>query len=374
VNVALVHDWLNGMRGGEKVLEVFCELFPSADIFTLFYRPERVSERIRGMNVRVSFLQKFPGSANRYRSYLPLFPRAVESFDLSGYDLVVSTSHAVAKGARRRRGSFHFCYCFTPMRYAWFFSEDYFGKNRLKQAVLSPFLGYLRRWDRASSPRVDRFVAISRTVADRIYRAYGRQADVIFPPVDADFYAPGGRSGSYFLIVSALVPYKRVETAVAVFNRLGLPLKVAGSGPLEHRLRRLAGPGVEVMGWLPDEEIRELYRGCRALIFPGLEDFGIVPLEAQACGRPVIGLGRGGLTETTIPWGDPGEEAPTGIFYTRPSEEDLEKAVRDFLEHEGDFDPVRIRSHALKFDRSIFRGRIAAELKEYLPNHERKRE
>ncbi|MCX6350182.1 MAG: glycosyltransferase, partial [Candidatus Aureabacteria bacterium] len=277
------------MRGGEKVLEVLCELYPAADVFTLFYRPEKVSERIRGMKVTASFLQGLPFARSRYRFYLPLFPRAVESFDLSGYDLVISVSHAAAKGCRPGRGAWHVCYCLTPMRYLWFMKEEYFGSNPWRNATLAPFFAYLRKWDVAGARRVNDFFAISKYVAGRIARVYNRPAEVVYPPVDADFFRPGGEERGYFLVVSALVPYKRVDLALKAFQRLGLPLKVVGTGPLEKKLKETASPGVEFLGWLDGEALRACYRGCRALIFPGEEDFGIFPLEAMACGRPVIG-------------------------------------------------------------------------------------
>ncbi len=366
MKVALVHDWLTGMRGGEKVLEVFCEIFPQAEIFTLLCRPEKLSARIRGMKIRTSFIQKLPLASDRYRHYLPLFPRAVESFDLAGFDLVISCSHAVAKGARAPAGVPHLCYCFTPMRYAWFLAEDYFGKNPLKQALLRPFLAGLRRWDLETARGVGRFIAISETVAARIAEIYGRAAEVIHPPVDADFYTPGGERGDYFLVVSALVPYKRVETALEAFKRLGLPLKVAGGGPLEGRLRRLSGGKIEILGWRTNEQLRELYRGCRALVFPGLEDFGIVPLEAMACGRPVIALGRGGLTETVIAPEDPAGRKPTGLFFPEPTPESLAASVRRFGESEEIFRPGAARARAEEFGRGIFTARIREALRPYL--------
>jgi len=344
------------------VLEVFCELFPRADIFTLVLEREKLSEKLARMKIRTSFIQKLPGARRHYRRYLPLFPAAVESFDLSGYDLVISTSHAVAKGARAPDSALHICYCFTPMRYIWFFYRDYFGSGKLKKLLLAPVLSYLRRWDVSSSRRVDRFWAISKYVAGRIERIYHRSSRVIYPPVDGDFFRPGGEPGDYFLVVSALVPYKKVDLAVSVFNRLRLPLKIIGSGPREKQLRRAAGATIEFLGWRDNETLRKYYRSCRALIFPGEEDFGIVPLEAMACGRPVIGLGAGGLLETVIPWMETGEASPTGIFFYERTEESLRGAVELFLKKEAEFNRQAIRDHALKFNRDIFRREISASL------------
>ncbi len=360
MKIALVHDWLNGMRGGEKVLEVLCELYPSAEIFTLLLEEEKVSPRIRGMTIHTSFIQKLPLSRRRYRYYLPLFPRAIESFDLGGFDLVISTSHAVAKGCRPPPSALSICYCFTPMRYLWFFYRDYFGAGRARKLLLKPVFDYLRRWDLRSADRVGRFLAISKTVADRIDRVYNRKAGVIYPPVDTEFFTPGSPEGDYFLVVSALVPYKKIGLAIEAFRRLRLPLKIAGTGPEAGKLKKQAGEGIDFFGWVEDEELRELYRNCRALVFPGLEDFGIVPLEAQACGRPVIGFGEGGLAETTVPWPGDGGRSPTGVFFPEQTPESLAGAVRHFLDRESDFDPRKIREHARRFGREIFKEQFAA--------------
>ncbi len=358
MKVALVHDWLNGMRGGEKILEVLCEIYPQAPLFTLFYRPEKVSEVIRRMDVRPSALNRLPLARTRYRSYLPLFPRAAEAFDLSGCDLVISVSHAAAKGCRPPPGAWHVCYCLTPMRYLWFLPEEYFGRNPLVRAALAPFFSSLKRWDAANSKRVDEFFAISKHVAQRIERVYRRPSRVIYPPVDAEFFRPGGAGRGYFLIVSALVPYKRIDLALRAFRRLGLPLKVVGSGPLQKKLQALSGPETEFLGWLDPDSLRDCYRGCRGLIFPGEEDFGIVPLEAMACGRPVIGLGAGGLLETVKPHRAEDRSGATGVFFYDRSEASLEGAVRYFLEHEAEFDPSAIRSRALLFSRDIFKRNL----------------
>ncbi len=347
--VAIVHDWLNGMRGGEKALEAILELFPQADIFTLLLDRAKISASIRSRRITTSFVQHMPFSRSRYRHLLPLFPLAVESFDLSGYDLVISTSHCIAKGARPPREALHVCYCFSPMRYVWVFQEEYFGGNRMRKVALAPIFAALKWWDKRSCNRVDDFLAISRTVAERIETFYGRKAEVIYPPVDTDFFVPGGKEEDFYLIVSALVPYKRVDIAIAAFNELRLPLIVIGEGPEYRRLRRLAGKTVSFRGWVTDEEVREAYQGCRALIFAGVEDFGLVPVEAQACGKPVIAFAEGGVTESVL-------DGETGIFFREQTVEALVDAVKAFRGRR--FDPAKARENSLKFSRHLFKAKM----------------
>jgi glycosyltransferase involved in cell wall biosynthesis len=359
VQVALVHDWLTGMRGGERCLEVFCELFPHADLFTLLHVPGSVSPLIEGRRIVTSFVQRLPGAATRYRSYLPLFPAAVRGFDLSAYDLVLSSSHCVAKAVRRRPGAVHVCYCFSPMRYVWDLYDDYVDEaGLLTRLTMPPLAAVLRRWDRVTSRRVDHFVAISRHIADRIGRCYGRAADVIYPPVDvARFHAGAGTPDDFYLVVSALVPYKRVDLAIAAAHRLGRRLLVVGVGPEAARLQGAAGPGVEFLGWRSDEDVAALYARCRALLFPGVEDFGIVPLEAMASGRPVIALAAGGALETVVPLGAPGGE-PTGVLFETQTVEALAGAMRRFEASADRFDPKALRAHAERFDRPRFRDEV----------------
>ena len=370
--VALVHDWLTGMRGGERCLEVFCELFPEADLFTLLHVPGSVSAIIERHRIITSFVQRLPGAAGHYRYYLPLFPAAVEAFDLRGYDLVLSSSHCVAKGARPAPGALHVSYCFTPMRYVWDLYDDYFGRRArpLIRALMPPVAARLRRWDRRSSARVDSFIAISRHVASRIDRYYGRPAEVIYPPVDVQrFDVADADAGEFYLVVSALVPYKRLDLAVQAANRLGRRLLVVGSGPEERALRALAGPGVEFLGWRSDAEIAELYRRCRALLFPGVEDFGIVPLEAMAAGRPVVAFAGGGALETVVP---PGSlEPPTGLFFDTQTVDALVDALRRLESGAVAFHPKTLRARAEEFDRPRFKERIATFLGARLPGSAR---
>jgi len=374
MRVAIVHDWLTGMRGGERCLEVFCELFPDADLVTLLHVKGRMSPTIERMNIRTSFVQWLPFAESKYRNYLPFFPRAIESLDFSGYDFILSSSHCVAKGATPRSDALHVCYCYTPMRYVWDLYDEYFGPDRvgwLKGKIIARCAKRLRAWDAASSERVHHFVAISRHVAERIKRHYGRESDVICPPVDCAMFAPSERQGDYFLIVSALAPYKRVDPAVEAFNRLGLKLKIVGAGPEAERLKALAEPNVEFLGWQSDEALRGFYAECRALIFPGEEDFGITPLEAMASGRPVIAYGKGGALETVVAPG--GLEPPTGLFFREQTADALVEAVRQFERLEGAFSKADLRAHALKFDRPIFKQKVDEYVKQRLAERQARR-
>jgi glycosyltransferase involved in cell wall biosynthesis len=303
LKVILAHDWLTGMRGGERVLEILCRAFPHAPVYTLLHNPHAISATINSHRVKTSWLQNIPGIFKYYRNFLPFFPSAMESLrpEEPG-DLVISTSHCVAKGFIAP-GARHMCYCFTPMRYAWVFYDEYFGSNPLKKALLSPMLSRLRQWDKASAARVDYFATLSAHVRKRINDFYGRDAEVVYPPVDLSFWTPVNEKkyysreqapGDYDLIVSALVPYKRIDIAVKAYAKLGYPLKIAGTGTELKKMQSSSGKNIEFLGRVSDDRLLELYRHCRALIFPGEEDLGLVPLEAQACGKPVVAYARGG--------------------------------------------------------------------------------
>ncbi len=356
--VALVHDWLTGMRGGERCLEVFCELFPDAPLYTLVHVPGSVSPVIERRRIVTSFVQRLPAAATRYRRYLPLFPAAVRGFDLAGHDLVISLSHCAAKAVRRPPGALHVSYCFSPMRYVWDLYDDYFGARAggLARALMPPVAAALRAWDRRTGG-VDAFVAISQHIADRIRRVYGRGADVIHPPVETARFRPVARVEDFYLVVSALVPYKRVDLAVAAANRLGRRLLVVGTGPEAARLRAAAGPTVELLGWKADAEVADLYARCRAVLFPGVEDYGIVPLEAAAAGRPTIALGRGGALETMVGL-DRADGAPTAVFFDAQTEDALVAAIRRFEAAAHRFDPAALRARATAFDTAVFRRRV----------------
>jgi len=359
MKVAIIHDWLTGMRGGERCLEIFCELFPEADLYTLLHIPGSVSPTIERMGIKTSFIQNLPFSQKGYRKYLPLFPMAIESFNLKGYDLILSCSHCVAKGIIPSPDSLHISYVLTPMRYAWDMYGEYFGENRNRMILF--FIHYLRMWDVTSSQRVDHFLCISKHVENRIKKFYRREAEVIHPPVEIKRFRLQDRKENFFLIVSSFAPYKKIDLAIEAFNRLGYLLKIIGSGPEEKRLRSMAGSHVEFLGWLPDEVIADCYSKCRALIFPGEEDFGIVPLEAMACGKPVIAYGRGGTLETIISYDQRGSvkgDTPTGLFFYEQNIDSLINAVEQFGRIEREFDPVAIRNHTLKWDTEIFKEKI----------------
>ena len=352
-----MHDWLTGMRGGERCLEVFCELFPEAPLFTLLHVPGSVSPLIERRRIVTSFVQRLPGASSSYRRYLPLFPAAVSRFDLRGFDLVLSLSHCVAKGVRIPPGALHLSYCFTPMRYVWDLYDDYFGARagRATRLLAPPVAAALRRWDRRTDS-VHGFVAISHHIADRIRRVYGRAADVLHPPVDVERFRIADAVEDYYLVVSALVPYKRVDLAIGAAERLGRRLVVVGTGPEERRLRAQAGPRVEFLGWRHDREVAELYARCRAVLFPSVEDFGIVPLEAAAAGRPTIALARGGALETMV--GLDGGEPPTAVFFGEQTVESLAAAIRTLEASRDRFEPKALRARAVRFDRPIFKQRL----------------
>ncbi len=371
MRVALIHDWLTGMRGGEKALEVFCEMFPAADLFTLVHLPGTTSAIIERRRVKRSPIQWLPFAGRLYRQYLPLFPIAVEQFDLDGYDLVISTSHCAAKSVVVTGRTRHLCYCLTPMRYAWDQFDAYFGPERvgrLGSQLLRPVLASLARWDRATEGRVHRYLAISQYVARRIALYYNRQSTLVYPPVDTEFYAPlpDSPAGPFlradasegrpnisqqplFLVVSALVPYKRVDLAMKAARRAGVRLTVVGDGPERANLERHSGDGVELVGRRTDDEIRELYRSSIAAVLPGEEDFGIVPVEAQACGRPVVALGRGGALDTVI-------DGETGVLVANTSIEALAGGMTRAAA--TPWDAARIRQHAERFSRQRFISEI----------------
>jgi len=349
------------MRGGERCLEVLCELFPQAPLFTLLHVPGSVSPVIENRRIVTSFIQRLPDATARYRHYLPLFPLAIGRFDLSSYDLVVSMSHCVAKGARATAEALHLCYCFSPMRYVWDLYDDYFGRGGLAMRLaMPPVAAALRRWDRRTA-RVSHFVAISNHIADRIRRVYDRPADVIYPPVDVQRYGIADGPDDYYLVVSAFVPYKRVDLAVAAATRLGRRLVVVGTGPEEARLRALAGPTVTFLGWRSDVEVAGLYARCRALLFTAVEDFGIVPLEAAAAGRPTIALAAGGALETMVGLG--AHDPPTAVFFHEQSVDALERAIVMFESAAEQFDPKTLRARAEAFDRPLFKQRLAEYIK-----------
>jgi glycosyltransferase involved in cell wall biosynthesis len=360
LRVALVHDWLTGMRGGEKCLEVLCEAFPDARVLTLLHDRGKLSPVIEAMDIRPSPLQFVPGVTRHYRKLLPIMPLATRAWRPGKVDLVVSLSHCVAKMIRPPRGVPHVCYCFTPMRYAWDGRDAYLDSwtdRPIRKAMASHLLDRLRRLDRATAGRVSHYVAISETIRRRIDHCYGRESRVIQPPVGTDFYTPGPQTREdFYLCVSALVPYKNLDQAIVACSSSGRRLVVIGSGPERPRLERLAGPSVTFLGWQSDEVIRDHYRRCRALIFPGEEDFGIVPIEALGCQAPVIALGRGGAAETV--------DDRVGRTYPDPTIASLTAAL-DAWEREGrPFDPDLARARAEGLALPIFRRKFLGYLAE----------
>lgn len=336
------------MRGGEKVLEDLCNLFPQADIFTLVVDPSSISEKLRQHRITSSFVQKIPGVKRHYQALLPLYPLALEQFDLSGYDLVISSESGPAKGVLTRPETCHICYCHTPMRYLWDMYHDYLkGAGPVKKLLMPWLCHYLRQWDQASANRVDYFVANSKHVAKRITKHYRRDADVIHPPVEADAFSIAPKVDDFYLMVGQLVQYKRPDIAIQAFSKNEKPLVVIGEGEGLVSLKKMAGPNIKFLGRQPFEVIRNHYSRCKAFIFPGEEDFGITPVEAQASGRPVIAYGKGGALETVV-------EGKTGIFFRDQTVEALQAAIQEFESKEDSFDPSGIRENSLKFDRSRF--------------------
>ena len=348
MRVALAHDWLVHLAGSERVLESMLRLYPGP-IHTLL----RDASAIRGSvferaDIRTSFLQRLPGAVHHHRSLLPLFPMAMASFDLSDFDLVLSSSHAAAKSVRTRPEQLHICYSHTPMRYAWDLLEDYLAPlHPLKRVLARRLLLRLRSWDRRTASGVDHFLANSAFTADRIRRGYGRTATVLHPPVEVERFRPAARKGSHFVTVSRLVHYKRVDVIVAAFNRLGLPLVVVGRGPERDALAAVAGPNVELAGALDDEALATVLAEARGFVIAAVEDFGIAPVEAQAAGTPVVALGRGGALETVV-------DGETGTFFREQSPEAIVAAVERLLRMEDRIDPARLRAQAERFSRPRF--------------------
>lgn len=361
-SVAIVHDWLTGMRGGEKVLEAICELYPDATLHTLVRVPGTLSPPLEGRTIRTSLVQRLPRPGRFYRHYLPLYPAVVELFDLDRYDLVISSSHCAVKSVVVPGGATHVCYCHSPMRYAWDQFGAYFGPGQVGKwpsRALRPVMASLARWDAATAGRVHRFLANSQYVAGRIRRYYNRGSTVVYPPVDTEFYRPDpGRAlpGSGALVVSALVPYKRLDLAIDACRRARMPLRIVGQGPELPRLQALArGVEVEFLGWRADDEIRELYRTAAVVLLPGTEDFGIVPVEAQACGTPVVARDGGGARETVV-------DGETGALVAGDDVETWAAAIREVAA--AGLDRAQIRRHAEQFSAGRFRTAFAAAVAE----------
>ena len=368
MKLAIVHDWLTGMRGGERVLEVVCERFPDAELFTLVHVPGSVSPVIEQRLIHTSFIQSLPFVKRWYRAYLPLFPAAVERFRFDRFDKVLSLSHCCVKSIIHPAEVPHVCYCLTPMRYAWDQFDAYFGPERIGlvgSALMRPVMKRMARWDKETAGRVDRYVAISHYVAGRISRYYNREASVVYPPVDTAFFHPDStRPERFALVVSALVPYKRIDLAIDACIRAGVPLKIVGDGPERAALERRGAGQADFLGHCPDADVRNLYRRAGVVLLPGEEDFGIVPLEAQACGRPVVALGRGGAIETVV-------ANETGLLVNEPSAEAFADAIARALD--TPFDSSVIRRHAEQFGRDRFGDEIESIVSNLAGSHPRSR-
>jgi glycosyltransferase involved in cell wall biosynthesis len=362
--VALVHEYLNQYGGAERVLEHLHAMYPAAPIYTSMYAPELMPPQYRRMDIRTTFMQRLPGVHRHHQPYLLAYPFAFESLSLGEYDVVLSNSSAWCKGVLTPPETLHICYCLTPMRWAWSYRE-YVERERIGPAlrrVLPLAMHYLRLWDVASAQRVDRFLAISQAVAARIRKYYGREAEVIYPPVDVDRFTPRAEPEDFYLVVSRLIPYKRVDLAVQAFNALGWPLKVVGDGRDRAALQARARPNVEFLGRLPDAAVCDLMARCRAFLFPGLEDFGIAPVEAQAAGRPVVAYAGGGALDTVV-------DGVTGVHFAPQTAAALADAVRRSAD--VPWDPATIRAHAERYSAASFRRRLGAYLERAWIEHQR---
>lgn len=365
MKLAIVHDYLNQMGGAERVVEVLHECFPDAPIYTSIYLPHNMPESFRKMDIHTSFMQNLPFLNKHFKKYLLLYPHAFKYFDLSEYDIVVSSSSAWAKGARVSPNSCHICYCYTPMRWVWNY-KDYVARENfgaVTRKVLPSAIKRLEQWDLATNKGVNYFIAISKYVAERIKRCYKVDSTVIYPPVNTSIYKPSNQIGKSYLIVSRLNTYKKIDLTIETFNKLKLPLKIIGTGPYQDTLKRMAGPTISFLGKMSDEELAKQYSKCKALVFPGEEDFGIAPVEAQATGRPVVAYAAGGALETIV-------EGKTGIFFSEQTPQALAKAILDF--EKVSFNPTEIREHARKFDKSIFMQKLRAFVEKKYEEHKLK--
>jgi glycosyltransferase involved in cell wall biosynthesis len=359
LKVAIVHDWLNQIGGAEGVLEVLVDLFPNAPIYTSIYWPEAMPAAYRRWDIRTTWMDRLPGIHRHHQPYLLFYPLAFGGLKLDGYDLVLSNKSAFCMGVRTSPETCHTCYCLTPTRFVWDF-DGYVGREQvggMARRLVHPFLGWLQRWERAAAGRVQAFAAISDEIQGRIRRLYGREAAIIYPPVETRRFAPAEERGDYYLLVSRLIPYKRIDLAVRAFTELGLPLWIGGSGRDQASLEAIAGPNVRFLGYVPDDKLGELLARCRAFIFPGLEDFGIAPVQAMAAGRPVIAYAGGGALDYVV-------EGITGTFFREQTAESLADAVRRF--DATAYDPAAIRAHAEQFDVSVFKSKMKAFIQEQM--------
>ncbi len=360
MKVAIVHDFLVKLGGAERVVKALMDIFPKADLFTLFYDEEAVGKIFPKEKVTTSFLQDYPAFLRkRYRFLLPKFPRAMEEFNFEGYDLVISSNTAFSHGIIVPRETKHVCYCHSPMRYSWDWANEYQKENGikgLKKFLYAPLIKYLREWDQIAADRPDLYIANSRNVQNRIKKYYRTDSEVVYPPVNVDRFASRKENDGYFLIVSTLTPYKKVDLAVQLFNKIGRRLVVIGEGPHREYLENIAGDNIDFLGFKTDEEVTEYMKNCRGFIFPGEEDFGITPVEAMACGKPVLAYGKGGALETIV-------EGETGEFFNEPTVESMEDGIARMMYNEKFYKPRNIRKHAQQFSKEIFKKSIKRALK-----------
>lgn len=362
--IAIVHEYLTRMGGAERVAAILAEMYPDVPVYTLLYDAEKIGAAIDPARIRTSFLQRLPAFIRNNQKYLfPFIPQAIEAWDFSEYDIVISSNGAYAHGIITGSQTRHICYCHSPTRFLWDWTHEYQKENGLttgwKKFFAPPMLKRLREWDRLSAYRVDRWIANSRTVADRIAKYYRAPSEVVYPPVELERAKYSVHHENYFLIVSQLTPYKKIDRAISVFNKLRRRLVVVGDGPQREYLQALAGPTVELLGWQSGEALRELLANCRGFILPGEEDFGIAPVEAMAAGKPVLALNRGGARETVV---DVRRKtaAPTGVLFDEPSTQGLEDGLAIFFANEEKFVPARIRAHAKGFAREVFEAKMRA--------------
>lgn len=361
MRVALVHDFLVKLGGAERVLKVLSEMYPKAPIYTLFYDEEKVGDVFPKERIRTSFLQNYPKFLKkRHRLFTPQYPRAIEELDFDEFDLVISSSGAYSHGIITSLETKHLCYCHSPMRYAWDWTHEYRvdnGIKGLKAMLYNPLIKYLRNWDFISSDRPTHYLANSRNVQKRLKKYYKANSDIVYPPVEVERFKVGKGHANYYLIVSTLTPYKRVDLAVSMFNKIGRKLVIIGDGPQRKYLEEIAADNIEFLGFKDDDTVREYLQNCRAFIFPGEEDFGMTPVEAMACGKPVLAFGKGGGTETVI-------SGKTGEFFFEPTVESMEDGLARLLYNEQFYKPHTIRRHAMNFSREIFEKKIKKAVRE----------
>lgn len=359
MNVAIVHDWLNQIGGAEGVLETLVEMFPGAPVYTSMYWTSGMPARYRSWDIRTTWMDHLPGIYRHHQPYLLLYPLAFGGLKLEGYDLIISNKSAFCMGVRTPPQTHHLCYCLTPTRFVWDF-DNYVGREQVglsARALVRPFVRWLQNWEHRAAARVDSFVSISSEVQKRVQNIYGRSSEIIYPPVDVDRFVPTTEHEDYFLIVSRLIPYKRIDLAVQAFTELGLPLWIGGEGRDRKSLEAMAGPTIRFLGRVPDRDLGPLLARCRAFVFPGLEDFGITPLEAMSAGRPVIAYAGGGALDSVV-------EGKTGTFFHEQSVSSLVNAVQQF--DESAYDPAVVRAHAAQFDTELFKSQLAASIRKKL--------